>query len=263
MRFLGVLPSQNLQSALYNPLPPFFLDFRGYFGYTNRSGEGLQKSENERVFAEALCLAQPVCFFKRVTQLMNTRCLSAILAAILLVSSAASAAFYDGTETFDSGQVSFYSSASQLYGYVDYAVYSPGYFPWSDSFPDQFFYCYQIFNAAESSNIARFIVSPDSGVTAYSPDYFLFSADDIEPIYAGIQQNDVFYIFDSRIPANQNSSVLFFAADSGSITNSVIIAGTMTGSISFQIPATAPEPASVLFMSLAVPFLLKLRRRKS
>jgi len=206
----------------------------------------------------------------RATQLMNTRCLSAILAVIFLAAglpSVANAAFYFGTDPLISGQASFSNPSSQLYGYVDYAVYSPGYFPWSDSFPDQFFYCYQIFNSSASSNIARFIVDLDSDITAYSPDFFLFSEDDIQPNYAAIQQNDVIYMFNGRITANHNSYVLFFACDVGPEIYPGTIIETVFGSttVRIPIPATepAPEPASLLIFALAAPALLKTRRRKS
>jgi hypothetical protein len=201
---------------------------------------------------------------------MNTRCLSAILAAISLAAglpSVADAAFYYGTDPLTSGRASFSSSSSQLYGYVDYAVYSPGYFPWSDSFPEQFFYCYQIFDSSASSSIARFIVNLDSDVTAYSPDYFIFSADDVKPIYATIQLNDVVYTFNSRITADHNSYVLFFAGDVGPEIYPGTIVGTVLGSTSVRIPIPAtepaPEPASLLLFATAGPFLLKARRRKS
>ncbi len=217
------------------------------------------------VFAKALRLAQIVCFYA-VNTLMNIRCISAISVAIFLaavLSSPAKAAFYDGTEPNDSGRVSFSSSLAQLYGYVDYAVYSPAYFLWSDSFPEQFFYCYQIFNSIGSSDIGRFTITLDAGETAYSPDYFIFSEGDINPLTVFTSPTTVAYLFSStsRIPANHNSSVLFFAADSGSITHSVIIAGT-AGSVSFEIPATVPEPASLFLFALSAPFLLKTRRRK-
>jgi hypothetical protein len=202
---------------------------------------------------------------------MNTRCLSAILAAICLAAglpSAADAAFYTGTDTLISGQASFSSSSARLYGYVDYAVYSPGDFTGSDSFPDKFFYCYQIFNSPTSSNIARFIVNLNPDVTAYSPDSFIFSADDIKPNYASIQQNDAVYMFNSRIAANNNSYVLFFASDYGPAIDSSTIIGTLFGSTSVQIPIPAsgtepvPEPASLLLLALAGPTLLKTSRRK-
>jgi hypothetical protein len=201
---------------------------------------------------------------------MNNRCLSAILAAIFLAAglpSVANAAFYDGTDTLISGRASFSNSSSQLYGYVDYAVYSPGDFIGSDSFPDKFFYCYQIFGSSTSSNIGRFIVNLDSDVTAYSPDYFIFSADDIKPNYATIQQNDVVYMFNGRITANHNSYVLFFAGDFGPGIDSGTIIGTLIGSTEVQIPIPTleptPEPASLLLLALASPALLKTRRRKS
>jgi hypothetical protein len=197
---------------------------------------------------------------------MNIRCISAILAAIFFAAglpSVADAAFYDYTDTLISGQSLFFSDSSQLYGYVDYAVYSPGYFAGSDSFPDQFVYCYQIFNSSDSSNIARFIVGLDSDVTAYSPDYFLFSADDIRPNYAILQQNDVVYSFNGRITAGQNSYVLFFTSDGGPEIYQGTIVGTLHSGTSVQIPIPAPEPASLFLLALAAPALLKTRSRKS
>jgi hypothetical protein len=214
------------------------------------------------------CALRNLLAFVRVARLMDTRCLSAILTAIFLTAglpAAANTAFYDGTDTLISGQAPFFSSTSQLFGYVDYAVYSPGNFTGSDSFQDKFFYCYQIFNSSTSSNIGRFTVNLDSGETAYSPDYFVFSEGDINPLTIFSNSTTVAYLFHSsyRIPANRNSSVMFFAVDSGAITNQVIIAGTTTGSVSFQIPATIPEPASVLFLLLATSFLIKARRLKT
>jgi hypothetical protein len=216
------------------------------------------------------CALRNLFVFMRVTQLMNTRCLSAILAAIFLAAglpSAANAAFYTGTDTLISGQAPFFSDSSQLYGYVDYAVYSPGNFTGSASFPDKFFYCYQIFNSPTSSNIARFIVNLDSDVIAYSPDYFIFSEDDIQPNYASIQQNDVVYMFNGRITADHNSYVLFFASDVGPEIYPGTIIETVFGSttVRIPIPATepdpAPEPASLLILALASPALLKTRRK--
>ncbi|MFA5251839.1 MAG: hypothetical protein WC454_04565, partial [Phycisphaerae bacterium] len=149
---------------------------------------------------------------------MNTRCISAILAAIFLavgLPSVANAAFYDGTDTLISGHTSFSSSSAQLYGYIDYAVYAPGYFPGFDSFPDKFFYCYQIFDSSMSSNIARFIVGLDSDVVAYSPGDFVFSTGDVTTLSEIVSPATVVFLFNNRAPitANHHSSVLFYAGD--------------------------------------------------
>ena len=223
------------------------------------------------VFAKALRLAQSCLFFKRLTQLMNIRLISAILAAIFLATglpSAVNAAFYDGTDTLISGQASFFSAPSQLYGYVDYAVYSPGYFAGSDSFPaGKYAYCYQIFDSSTSSAIGRFTVNLDSGVTAYSPGDFVFSTGGITTLSETVSPTTIVFLFNNRAPitANHHSSVLFYAGDFGPETGSGIIAGIMTGSASVEIPTPAPtpEPASLLLFALAAPFLLKTRRRKS
>ena len=248
----------------------FFLTF-GFFSViiaTEVSGKNLlRESENERVFG-VLCGADAVYwFFKRATQLMIAKFLTVMLAVAFIAAglpSVANAAFYDGTDTLISGQASFFDPSVQLYGYVDYAVYSPGNFAGSDSFPDKFFYCYQIFDSPTSSSIGRFTVNLNSGETAYSPDDFVFSAGDISPVSEFTNSNIVAYLFnsESQITPGNNSSVLFFAADSGTATDSVIITGAIAGSVTVQIPVPTPEPASLILLMLASPFLLKTRRNK-
>jgi hypothetical protein len=199
---------------------------------------------------------------------MNIKYLTMILAAICLAAglpSVANAAFYDGTDFLSSGQTSFFSSSSQLYGYVDYAVYSPGDFTGAASFPaDKYAYCYQIFDSSTSSAITEFTINLKPGITAYSTGYFASSASDIIPNGESFTAPIVTYSFTTRnnkITATHNSSVLFFAGDLGPETDSGII-GSSTGSTSVQIPTPAPEPASILLLALAAPFLLKIRRRK-
>jgi hypothetical protein len=199
---------------------------------------------------------------------MNTRIISVISAAIFLaagLSSIADAAFYQGTDTLLSGRAPFSSSSAQLYGDIDYAVYSPGNFFGSDLYPDKYFYCYQIFNSSDSSSIARFTINLAVNETAYNPDYFIFSSGDFNPLTTYIDSTTVAFLFHSsyRITPNHNSSVLFFAADSGSITNSVIITGTTNGSVNLEIPFTVPEPAAIVLFALAVPALLKRHKYKN
>ena len=205
-----------------------------------------------------------------ITQLMNTRCLSAILAAIFLAAglpSVANAAFYDSTDFLIAGQSPrFDNSSLQLYGYVDYAVYAPGDFTGASALEDKYYYCYQIFDSSTSAPISKFTFDLDSGVTAYSPGSFVFSAGDITPNAESFNAPIVTYFFNTRgnnITANHNSSVLFFAADSGPVID--IDSGTITGAsgTTVSLPAPTPEPASILLLTLATPFLLKTRRRKS
>ena len=197
---------------------------------------------------------------------MSIKYVSIILAAIFLaigLSSDVKAAFYDGTDTLISGSAPFYNSPAKLYGYVDYAVYSPGDFAFSD---DKFTYCYQIFNSSTSSGIGRFTVNLNSDETAYSPGYFISSENDICPITEFISPSTVAYLFNSnyRITAGSNSSVLFFTSDSRPETNSIILTGATTGSLTFQIPpsTTTPEPASLLLFFMASPAVLRFRKRK-
>jgi hypothetical protein len=201
---------------------------------------------------------------------MNTRYLP-ILAAILLtaglpsVANASLGAFYDDTNPLISGQASFFSSSSQLYGYIDYAVYAPGDFTGSTPFPaGKYAYCYQIFDSSTSSPIGRFTLDLDSGVTAYSPGSFAFSSGDIKPNDKSFDAPIVTYFFNTRttnIAANHNSYVLFYAGDFGPETGSGTIFGALNGSVSVQIPAPTPEPASIFLLALAAPALLKIRGR--
>ena len=89
------------------------------------------------------------------TQLMNTRCISAISAAIFLAAglpSVANAAFYDGTDTLISGQASFSSSSSQTLWLRRLRRLFARLISRFRLFPaDKFFYCYQIFNSSDSS----------------------------------------------------------------------------------------------------------------
>jgi hypothetical protein len=202
---------------------------------------------------------------------MNTRCLSAILAAIFLAAglpSVANAVLFDGATVLTSGPAPFnYDTAPKLFGRVDYTVYSPG----SLSFPDKYVYCYQIFDYQTSSAIIKFTVNLGSGATAYNPNWDP-STGGINPYSASLQQNvslqqnDIVYEFDSRNPitAYHNSSVLFFTSDfywqSGS---GVILDTSRTSHTSVSIPVPTPEPASLLLLALASPVLLKARRRKS
>lgn len=289
---LSVFPARSYNNTVFfaviqlNFSPPkapktcFSLDFWSFFGYTdfNSFGEEFHESENERVFAKALCLAQPVDFFIRATQLMNTRCLSAILAAVFLAAglpSVANATLADDSTAITFGQTppfSYTATTPNLFGHVDYAVYAPGNYSGSLSFPaDQYVYCYQIFVSSTSGAIGFFTVNLDSDATAYSQTSDTASASGVPggsvPTSSSISvQNDfVTYNFarTAAITANNHSVVLLFTSDFAPQLGEGIVSGAFPGSVHIELPTPTPEPASVLLLALASPVLLRIRRRKS
>jgi hypothetical protein len=265
------------------PLTPFSLDFWVYFGYTDfcSFGEEFHESENERVFTKALCLVEPVIlFFKRVTQLMNTRCLSAILAAIFLAAvlpSVANATLANDSTAEIFGQFSFSRTTDpKFFAHIDYAVYAPGDYSGSLSFPaDQYVYCYQLFNDSTSvSNIASFTIDLGTDLITYNPYYDSASGSGASgglilpgTTVPSVSQNIISYNFGrNAISVNQHSAVLLFTSDfAPALTiNAGTVRDTLVGDrFTMQLPTPTPEPASVLLLALATPVLLRIRRRKS
>ena len=208
---------------------------------------------------------------------MNTRCLSAILAAIFLAAglpSVANAALADDTTAITFGQTpfSYTTTTPKLFGYVDYAVYAPGDYSGSLSFPaDQYVYCYQIFVSSTSGAIGFFTVNLDSDATAYSQASDTVSASGVlggsVPTSSSISvQNGIVtynFVRTDAITANNHSAVLLFTSDFAPQLGEGIISGAFPGSVYIELSTPTPEPASLLLLALATPFLLKTRRRKS
>jgi hypothetical protein len=207
---------------------------------------------------------------------MNTRCLSAILAAIFLAAglhSVANAALADDSTAIISDSVSFSRTTSpEFFGHIDYAVYAPGNYSGSYSFPDKYIYCYQLFNDPTStSNIMSLDINinPDASVDSTNFDTASLSgvAGGINPVFYAFSRGQVQYVFSSHNPisVDQHSSVLIFTSDFApdSIMGTGFLGTATAGNFSVQLPVPTPEPASLLLLALATPFLLKTRRRKS
>jgi hypothetical protein len=202
---------------------------------------------------------------------MNTKNSSVLLAVILfttVLTSAVYAALSSDANAIISDQVAFsHTSSPKLFGHIDYAVYAPGDYIGSLSFPDKFVYCYQIFNNPTSTAVSSFIISLDQDAAAYNPTYDAASASGvsggINPTAYTLTPNSVSY-FSPRnaIPADQHSSVLLFTSDSAPTIGTGFVAGALTGSISVQLPTLVPEPTTLVLLALAAPAFIRTRRHK-
>ncbi len=206
---------------------------------------------------------------------MNTRCLSAILAAVFLAGglpSVANATLAGDYTAIISGSVSISQTTSpKFFAHIDYAVYEIDDYPGSQTFTSgEYVYCYQIFNDSTSTgNINSLTIDIDTATIAYSPYYDTDSGSGTSggKVATGLSvgSSAISYIFGSRsaISANNYSVVLLFTSDyAPDTTLGTIILGTTTaGSFSVQFPVPTPEPASLLLLLPALPFLLKTHRR--
>jgi hypothetical protein len=206
---------------------------------------------------------------------MNTRCLSAILAVIFLAAglpSVANANLADDPAAIVAGSfVISQTTSPKFFSHIDYAVYAPGDYIGSYSFPDEYVYCYQLFNDSTSmSNINALTINiaPDAIVdsTNYDTSSLSGTAGGINPVFNAYSRDQVQYLFNPRnsITVNQHSSVLIFTSDFApdSIMGTGLLGTATASSFSVQIPVPTPEPASLLLLAMASPFLLKTRRHK-
>jgi hypothetical protein len=210
---------------------------------------------------------------------MNIRCRSAILAAIFLAAglpSVANATLADDSTAIISDSVSISQTTyPEFSAHIDYAVYSPGEYPGSLTFPaDKYVYCYQLFNDPISTSIISFKINLGTDLIAYNPYYDSASGSgapggSILPGIWGpfVGEGMIFYNFTTQnaISPDQYSAVLLFTSDFAPALT--IDAGTVRDiqgdRFTMQLPTPTPEPASLLILALAAPALLKARRRKS
>lgn len=186
--------------------------------------------------------------------------------------SVANATLADDSDTIIAGSFSISQTTSpKFFSHIDYAVYAPGNYSGSYSFPNEYVYCYQLSNDSTStSNILSFTINidPDASVDITNYDAASLSgiAGGINPAFYAYSRDQVQYLFSSHsnpFNANQHSSVLIFTSDFA--PDPIMGTGyldTTAGDFSVQIPVPTPEPASLLLLTLASPFLLKTRRHK-
>jgi hypothetical protein len=209
-----------------------------------------------------------------MTQLMNTRCILAILAAISIVAvlpSVANAALADDPNAMISNSFLLsYTTEPEFFAHIDYAVYAPGIYKNSYLFTGKYVYCYQLFDDSSStSSIMSLDINIDLdagvGLTTYDTASPSGVAGGINPSFCGSNPGLVQYAFPSYNPitVNQYSSVLLFTSDFApdSIRGTGLLDTTTAGSYLVQLPVPTPEPASVLFLALAAPALLRIRRQ--
>jgi hypothetical protein len=210
----------------------------------------------------------------RATQLMNTRCLSAILAAVSIVAglpSVANATLADDSNAIISDSFLLnYTTEPEFFAHIDYAVYAPGIYSNSYLFSGKYVYCYQLFDdSASTSSIISLDISIDLdagvGLTTYDTASPSGVAGGIIPSFYAHELGQVRYGFswDNPITVNQHSSVLLFTSDFApdSIMGTGLLGTATAGSCLVQLPVPTPEPASVLLLALAAPSLLRIRRQ--
>jgi hypothetical protein len=196
-----------------------------------------------------------------------------VMATAACLPSVANASLADDSTAIMFGQTpqfSYTATTPKLFGYVDYAVYAPGDYSGSISFPaDQYVYCYQIFVLPTSGAIGFFTVNLDSDATAYNQTFDALASSGVSggsaPSSSSIQNNTVNYVFarTAAITANNHSDVLIFSSNFAPQFGDGVVSGTLPGSVHIEIPTPTPEPASLLLMTLAAPALLRIRRRKN
>jgi len=155
-----------------------------------------------------------------------------------------------------------------LSGSLDYAVYGPGTYDGSLTFPaDKYVYCYQLFDSLGSTvNIDYFSVGLYPGVTVGNLEY---DAADTHAVAGGINpftefplSQTVLCLFSaSPITPNSHSSVLLFTSDKAPTMASGVASGGYTGGAVISLPTPIPEPATMLLFTLAAPAIVNKVRR--
>ena len=157
------------------------------------------------------------------------------------------------------------SSGPTFYGYVDYAVYAPGDYTGSLSFPDKFVYCYQIFNLPTSAAVSVFSVVLIPGASVVGAFTDSASTTGVPggsipvPLSSALM---VSYFFGrNTVPANQHSTVLLFASDMAPTLGTATLTNFQSVSVGIQLPAPIPEPTTLLLFALVAPMLVKTRKQ--
>jgi len=207
---------------------------------------------------------------------MNARYLTLVLTMVFAIGLSATAnadTLATNSSALASGSASISQSTTpKFFAHVDYAVYSPGDYPGSLTFPaDKYVYCYQLFNDSTStSNITSLNIGIDPLASVSNTNYdsapLSGMTGGVNPASYGYSNNQVQYVFTSRnsIAVNQHSSVLIFTSDLApdSIMGTGLLGTVNAGSFKVAIPVPIPEPASVFILALGTPALLAIRRRK-
>jgi hypothetical protein len=196
------------------------------------------------------------------------------MATAACMSSAANASLADDTIAIISDSFSISKTTSpKFFASIDYAVYAPGDYSGSRTFPaDQYVYCYQLFNITTStSDITSLIINIAGNANVNTVIYDTASssgaAGGVNPAFYAFNGGQVQYTYTSRNPVtvNQHSSVLIFTSDFAPdpILGTGTLGTILAGNFSVALPVPTPEPASLLLLSLGMPLLTKIRKRKN
>jgi hypothetical protein len=166
---------------------------------------------------------------------------------------------YRGSSPFTAGGV--------LSGHVDYAVFAPGQYDGTVSFPGLYVYAYQVFsNPSSTVSIDYFSVGLKPGVSASNPSWDLAAGNAVPggsvPTYSYVMPQQVIdlFIFDNINPSGHSTTLLFTSNAAPIMAEGVVSAGVAGGAIMpLPTPSPAPEPAT---LGLLIGGALMVIRRK-
>lgn len=190
-----------------------------------------------------------------------------VLLVVLQLSGFSYGALYEDPAAVMSGSADFDAHGSAaLAGFVDYAVYAPGEYSGSMSFPDQYVYAYQFFNNDTSeAGIDFFSVGVLADITIFNvlddPLFAYGVPGGIRPSAQFALTESVLYLFQfDNVAADECSDVVLFTSDVGPAMGAGAVSGGITGGAIVELPTPVPEPATVLLLGLGMGFAVRRRR---
>ncbi len=200
---------------------------------------------------------------------MNARLLTLILLIVpAALPSIANASLADDSTAIISDSSSFSRYSPNFFGHIDFAVYAPGDYQGSLTFPsDQYVYCYQLFNDSSSTtDVVSLIVSLNSETTYSDADWDTSS---LSAVPAGQVPKDwtfnygtlTYYFGHFKISPGFHSVTLLYTSIYAPVIGTASIRDNQdyfTTDIPIAIPA--PEPATISLFCLAAPIFFRMRK---
>jgi hypothetical protein len=200
---------------------------------------------------------------------MKTKCyvqIGVILAVVLVMGQSGFASLNNDPAAIHAYQGSTpFSAGGVLNGYVDYAVYNPGTYDGTVSFPNLYVYAYQVFSQSSTVSIDYFSVGLKSGVSVPTVMYdsaagYAVAGGNI-PNLSLLMPQQALYLFQSdSISANEHSCTLLFTSNTAPVMAEGVVSAGFAGGAVMALPSPVPEPAT--FGLLIGGVLMAIRRRQ-